>query len=579
MLGCSLAVLTLLAAFHSPRLSDDSYSHYGVSVETIANADWRSLVTDTWNKPITAVAYGIIGQVGLFPARLVSVLISLATAFLVYRIAVVFLSSEAAMHPLTAVAFFLCQVSVFTQAFLTMTELLAAFFLVLGIRSIQKNKLAWAFILIGLMSLARVESCLIAGWVFLVMSPNVLRIEGLTRVNILRLAGYGVLEVLPFTLWWFCGWLYSQNPFWMSAGYVYLRPFTLKGVLSVNAFTGLPAVLSAPLLMLFILGCFRLPAFAGDQKESAGRWPIMLILYGTVLIHCVFLSLFVVYPRGSGYGEMAIGALNPRNYNLIAPVVAVFIFAGALSLFGWPTKLDERKERRLRLASLLLAQVSIIGFFFFNQQFPFKPSMALGAVRMVQQSVLLAGFMLVVLVCSWKMRRSKNPDGFIRVGILYVAAYCIISLPLTDPVFWYPLRSGDRNALAQEEFSGWCKTNITESNIVVVQDMNGRMDWFCKFPELKAIWVYAGLFQKTLDLLPVGTMALIETDEEHVPRSRYPQSLISKLNSDQYKCLARSAVHVPFKPWESLIRAISTRNDQTGWILYEKVSNSAATHD
>jgi len=561
---CSICVLALLAAFHSPRLDDDSYSHFSVSVEVVSDANLRALVSDTWNKPVTALAYGVTGQIGLFPSRLVSAILAVITAFLVYRIAVVLFSCEDLMYPFTAIAFFLCQVSVFTQAFLTMTELLAAFFLAFGIWCYQKNKMALAFLSIGFMPLARVESVLVVAWIFPVLFLTRLKLTGWTRDGILLTVLYGALGMLPFSVWWLCGWLYTGNPSWMSADYVYLRSFDLKGLLCVNAFNALPAVLSAPLLTLFILGFIRLPTLLANRQKSASVAPIPIVLYGVVLIYFVFLTIFVVYPKGSGFGDLAISALNPRNYNTIAPVLAIFIFAGALFLFDRQNWIDKKRERLFLLGSITLAGVSIAGFFFFNQQFSFKPPVLMGMLRAIQHGGLLAGFVLVILLCVWKVKS-------VRAGITCVAIYCIICLPLTDPLFWYPLRCHDRKMQAQDEFGKWFKGAEHKKGAVVVQDMNGRLDRYCGLPAGLTLWTYPGLFQSTIGGLNAGTLVLVETDIWHKPRDRYPKALIGELESDCYKRIASNKTEIPIQHWERSISKLTTRNSPLGWVVYEKI--------
>ncbi len=84
---CFGAFILTLAWAHGPRLDDDSYTHFAVSVLTVAELDWRSLITDTWNKPLTTILYGVAGLVGgLGLSRTVSVLLVVATALLIRKI-------------------------------------------------------------------------------------------------------------------------------------------------------------------------------------------------------------------------------------------------------------------------------------------------------------------------------------------------------------------------------------------------------------------------------------------------------------------------------------------------------------
>jgi hypothetical protein len=255
-----------------------------------------------------------------------SVLFVTVTAWLCYFTVIALMPKSRSLGPIMVVAFFVCQVSVFTQAFLTMTELLAACLLMLGLWCLQRRRMMCAFLAIGLLPLARMETCLIVGWLFAVLATSRLRRAGLTGRNILQTLRLCVVGTAPVLLWWLCGWFLTREPCWIPTGYVRLRAFDWDGLLCVNALTGLPAVLSAPQLVLFFLGVVRLPVLLKGREDGCDKHTWLMILYGTLLLHLLFLSAFVVYPKESGFGDHAAGALNPRNYNSIAPVLAIFIY-------------------------------------------------------------------------------------------------------------------------------------------------------------------------------------------------------------------------------------------------------------
>jgi hypothetical protein len=165
----------------------------------------------------------------------------------------------------------------------------------------------------------------------------------------------------------------------------------------------------------------------------------------------------------------------------------------------------------LLLLSFSIAQMCVVGFFFLSRKFFFGASDPRGFVRLAQLSVLLAGFAVITLCVLRKHMRN---------GMIYVAVYCFVCLPLTFPIFWYPLRFSDRKALAQEEFGRWFRTAGNASGVLVVQDLNGRLAEFCGITDVNFVWLYAGMFADALRRAPVGTLVVFETDSAGVPRAR-----------------------------------------------------------
>lgn len=563
-------VLCLLAFFHSFRLDDDSFAHFCVSIDAVGNHNWRALITDTWNKPIPGLLYGFTGQFGIEVARLASVLVSIMSAILVYRVAVNRLGGSDIFPPITAIAFYLCQSAVFPQSFLTMTELLAAFFLALGLFLLDKNRPLWAFISFGLMPLARVESVLFVGWLFAGISLVYLTRGRWSLVGVGRVVLWNFLGLIPFVFWWAAGWAVTGSLSWMPSGYVYLREFTPAGILSVNALTALPVVLGIPLLVLFIGGLFSLRTHE-RRAIATGNLLVSPLLYGVILIQFLFLSFYVVYPRGSGFTDIAVGALNPRNFNTVAPVITLFVFAGAASLVR-SLPVAEHGAQSFRWNTVLaLAAILIVGFFFFQLQFPFRPSMQMLVLRLFQQLALLAGFVVLLVILVRKVSVENGGIDSARARwMTLVAIYCILCVPLMDPVFWYPLRMNDRKLQAQEDFRAWYSSNAASAHTQVLQDMNGKLDVFCGARRGSMIWVYADMFPDTMKRLAPGSLVLLETDASHTPRNRYPHKLLAELESGRYNERARSSIVNPLAGWEKLFQKLTPRNDPVGWLVYEK---------
>ncbi|MBF0276695.1 MAG: hypothetical protein HQM13_02830 [SAR324 cluster bacterium] len=564
----TLILLMFFAAFYSEELSEDSYQHFQTSVEVWNNRDWKMLLTDTWNKPLPAILYGITGQWGIVPARWAGVVLTLLTGLLTFKLAILILSEEIKKHPWTFVGIFICQLAVLPQAFLTMTELFAAFLLACGLFLFLTKRYFAAFFVLGFLPLARLETSLILAWVFIFISLEQLQNQGWSKTKWIEVIQWNTVGSIPFLTWWGVGIHYTDSWRWFldSSYSPYLRPFQISNLLKINFVTGLPGVLSAPGLFLFFLGIFHFPVVCRADSSNS-RW-IQKGLYGILLIHGLFLSSFVVYPKGSRFGDLAIGAINPRNYNVISPIIALFIFAGSIYLIKLMNQAFHTNWFRKWGISLGLTEIALITFFFFQQ--------ALGTSLKKGLFKLGIHYSILIIFCCWLawyyFRPMRNPEKPARFNHSSIAFFLIFSFLFSVPLFWHPLRFYDQRALVQKELCSWLETHQKTPARRIIQDINSRLNLFCRLPSLNARWTWPHTFQENLKSSPAGSWIILETDDDYRPRSHYPDDLIRSLTNSSSFALIKKSKAIPFNArWEIWLNRISARNAPTRWIVYEKL--------
>jgi hypothetical protein len=547
-----------MAASTSLLLADDSYAHFAQSVAFVRAGNWAELWQDTWNKPLPGLIYGVSGQWGILAARWTGIAFVVAAAALSYgamrRMLGTGISGAAVL-----IGLWFAQLALFPQAFLTMTELLAAFWLAAGLFALSRERFVLGFLALGLAPLARIETMLAVfasvGTITLVRIVH--RREGWIAPLV-----QAVVAGVPWLAWWTWGWIRTGEATWMSASYVYLRDPGWISWLRINAVTGLAAVLSPPQLLLFALGAcalVRRGAARIRSPSSDGLNPAWILALVMLTVHFLFLSLAVVYPRGSGFGGQAIAALNNRNYNVLAPFLFLVMGAGWKALFSADDRLTRGHSIKLAVA---IGAALVAGGWLFRSAFLPAELSSLLLIHTAIAAFLLAGFLPAT-------RLTRRPEA---VG----AAYCVAAMAILIPFCWYPLRSLDRQESMQREICSWLKTPENTNTICVVQDLNGSLNTFGGFERPSVIWTYPHLMKSTVFRLPAGSVVILETDHLLHPRGRYPADLIAFLEDDKrFTCVARSAENRPALPGESLLWRLSGRNAPCGWLAYRRVDSDS----
>lgn len=562
MLG--FGILALLAIFSNHQLPTDSFQHYHTSVDIVKERNWNIFFFDLFRRPIATLVYGAIGQLGMIPARLLSVLFVILTAILVFKIVQVLFPEKEMSHPLTWFAFFVCQISVFQDAYVTMTEIFAAFFLSLGLLLYFQNRLVWAYLSLGLLPLARLETALIMALCFVFLSLEQLFRQNWTKKILGQVVFWNALGSLPFILFWAMGIGVTEDPFWLwQKVYPYPRSSEIIGLLTVNAFTGLPGVLTAPLLFLFFGGMLHILFF--KPPPSCRSWSLVL-LYTIVFVHSFFLSSIVPHPRGSHLGDLAVTAIKPSNYNVLAPIFAIFIFAGAGALLQMlkPPKRDKHWIK-WGIGALFLTECALVGFFFLQQTF--ETSLVKGLFKLILHHILLWG--LIIWIGHTIVVGSKK-NG-LPLNLTMLVGFVIFSLLVSVPLFWHPLRFYDQAHLTQQEFCQWYHQNDTSSVPRIVQDLNSRLDRFCGIEGVDTTWTWAGnLFDQSVQNAPAGSLILVDTNQHHQPAPRYSPQLMTLLSRASEFRMRQKSTPLPVASWQTWLNRISARNQPKGWLVYEK---------
>lgn len=550
------AAFVALGWVHGLRLDDDSYAHYAVSVQTLAGGDWRALITDTWNKPLTTLVYGTAGLAGgLGLARTASVLLTILAAILLRRVLERWLGWTSREHTCFVPAFFLFQIGLLPQVFLTMTEQLTAALLAWAIYAWVRGRPWSAFLIAGFMPWARIESLFVVAALFLVMSVELLRAGG--RRVMIRVFLMNGLGAFPFLSWWAGGFILKGEVAWMSASYAYLRePFWLH-LWSANAVTGLCGALGVAQLLLIAIG---LQAWRSAPRSGL-RLPLLTL---PLAAHLLFTSLVVVYPRGSGYGGWAIAALNARSYTTVAPLFCLLAGWGWQRLFGEEARAGGNRQTAQLWAAVALTALFCLGFAAFQGSFElFSPVARFGQLAL-GLGALTGAAAIALSVRRFGARRMAGIYAWLALGSALVMV----------PFFWYPWRWQDRRAGVQRAFLRELR-RAPEQPPRVVQSMNGRLDFFGGGVPVPIPWVYPALVGKSAATAPAGTWIVLDTDERGVPVG-YPEEVVrGLLGAGGY---ARVGAFVDTRPgpaWQRAVDRITPRNRGGGWIILRKLASPA----
>lgn len=544
--------LCIMAVCHGLRLDDDSYSHYAISVETVRAMDWRGLATDTWNKPLAGIVYGISGLAGIIPARLLSVFVVMLASFClvdILRKVTGWKDREAAWF---VVASFIFQVSFFPQAFLTMNEQLAAAMLAFGLWFYWvKHRIFWSGICFGMVMWARMEAALLVAGLFVGMFFDIwTRNRALALSELTKL---GFCAAIPAAGWWLIATIISGTPFWFRTGYVYIREPFWSNVWNVNAVTGMPGALSAAQLLLFVAGIAALLRKNKGQEDAAPPWRWSLIL--AITFQFVFFSITTVYPRSSGYGGWAIAPLNARAYNILAPLFCLISAVG----------ITEIKNSRQWIVPAFVTLILLAGHYFFQGAFPFLFGTLIRVGYLAMGCMILLGFCLTLWICTSGGRCAR------RNPIRLASFYMLLSAPLLVPFFWNPLNFQDTKVDIQRKFIQWYETTYLSHGATpnVVQNLNGRLDFMAGWPIDTSRWVYPEqLHREIREWDGELKLFLVEVDDNGDLFPLYPSEIIDALEIKGFAPLARFSTDRGRKQLDRAILKFSGRNRPSNLVVY-----------
>jgi hypothetical protein len=542
------SLFALLSYFYTPDLRTDAIQHFLHAINAVSQFNIRDIVVNIWTKPIPLVLYGIPGLAGLFFARLASVVLVLLTACFTLDLARRFIRNMEESPALTVV-FFLMLVPVFLQTFMTMTELPAAFVLSFGLYLFYSRKAYLAaFLVTGFLPLARVECSLIMAFLLCVFSLEIfLNNRSANSKNLFKeikpIFVYLIIGSAPFILWNAAGAYFTQDIFWLShASYANVRPFDLLSIVKHNALTASPMIFTAPALFLFLIG-----VSSPQKNDQDGSSPYFFFaIYGVLILHMIFLSAIIPYPKGEvGWDKLNLAWGNERNFNVIAPVLALFVYMGASYIYEL---FYAGKNRSINGTEKKLAGGKILCLFFFSilliyvckEEFFFNNSRKLYVILLCLFSVF---FFIPFLMRSRTLRK--------KTFLAMVSGFIICSFLITKPLFWNPTKYNDPDIVLQGELTDWIHSNYTAIDVLVIQDLSGIMTYSIGRKNVHAPWVWAGKFSAEVSAAPSKTLIVIQTlGVSRDPLPRYPPELIETLKG--CRMLKKSSAIWP------------------GWMLYEK---------
>jgi hypothetical protein len=542
--------LAILARVHGLGLRSDSYEHFASSVKVIATLDWRALLVNLWNKPLPTLLYGVSGQLGLFAARLVSVSLTVATAVCVWDATRKLWPSSARIHPSWVAVAFVFQLAVLPESFVTMTELPAAFALSLGLCLHLRGRTSAACVVWGLMPLLRVETALLTGMLVAVIGALTLTRARDSRTTWPLVARWAGLAAVPMLAWWAAGVFAAGDVHWFSKGaYAHLRAWSLPAVVTVNGVNGLGGVLSGPMLCFGLVGAVRLRSIVDPARRD-----VAALLLGCIAVHVAFLTMALVYPAET-LGGLGVAAINARNFNVIAPLLALAVIAGVEDWSQWI-------ERRLTgssviyLGAAVLAVAIVIGFWFMQT--------AWGASGVGTAYRLLAGLALIGLLAAGSLASRAVRSITARRAAAMTYGFLTFATLVSVPTFWYPLTSQDARAAAGRDFCAWYSTR-QDHPTRVIQDFIGSLDQFCGMTNVNADWTWPTDFTHAIHESPTAWIIVTVDATGEPPAAIYPRELLALLPT--YRLLA-SRPAAPISEWQRRLNLIEWQNHPVGWRVY-----------
>ena len=287
-------------------LYPDSYQQDGGNHFLFARDAWwnHELFVDVWGRPLFTTLYALPARLGYLPAKLLTVAVSVATAWQCWRWA----EDEGLARAELAIPFFALQPSVLLLASDTMTEPLFALVLVVALRMRRAGRVREAMVLASLLPLARPEGFFVCAlWGIWSMTDARLGNSWWQRARWLSLLTAGVIA------WWLAALLITHDPLfivhnwpqnWAPTGAIYgTAPWLEYWHVRYE-------IIARRLAPFFAIGFIAL--VARRRLGTATSLVAMLFVLHSVLRH---FGLF----GSAGY---------PRYFVCVAPAIALITLAG-----------------------------------------------------------------------------------------------------------------------------------------------------------------------------------------------------------------------------------------------------------
>jgi hypothetical protein len=402
------------------------------------------------------------------------------------------------------------QLALLKDAFVTMTEIPAAFCLVLALYLQLARGRPWlAALALGCVPLCRVEMLPTCAFIALYWAWHDKRIWALA------------LTGLPGALWFGAAALATHELTWFRhASYASLRAWGIAGVVRYNALAGLAAVMSAPALLLFCLGLIEAPR----ALPRSHAW----LLIGALACHYATLNVLDVFPNGvEGVPRgHAVAAINARNYSCTAPIATLFI---CLGIARWHTA----RRRALGWALACSAAALVLG--------------RIGSPALLALDCALIGLLFGCM---------RQPERAWKLA----AISCMAGALLVRPFFWYPTRWNDQRALAIAALAARARTAAPAR---IVQDVASALAFFGQLRGIDADWTWPTAFPARLEQAPNPSWLVTEVDPSGSLLTRYPSEL--RVCMDE----PLAGYDSPVEPaWLNAIDRLAGRNRPVHWRAY-----------
>lgn len=200
----AFALAGVALALYSP----DSYQQDGGTHFLFARDAWwnHALLVDVWGRPLFTTLYALPALAGYLPAKLLTVVVCVLTAWQCWRWA----QDEGMARPELAIPFFALQPSLMLLSADTMTEPLFALVLVTALRLRRADRARLAMIVASLLPLARPEGFFVALlWGIWSMADARVGRDWWRRARTLPLLATGVAG------WWLAALAITRDPLYL----------------------------------------------------------------------------------------------------------------------------------------------------------------------------------------------------------------------------------------------------------------------------------------------------------------------------------------------------------------------------
>lgn len=105
---------------------------------------------------------------------------------------------------------------------------------------------------------------------------------------------------------------------------------------------------------------------------------------------------------------------------------------------------------------------------------------------------------------------------------------------------------------------------------LVLQSMNGKLDFFAGGSAVPIAWCYPALLQKSVAQAPIGAWVVIGTDKDGIPVGYTPECIQALEDRTMFDQIGQFVDNRPKSQWEQAIDTLTSRNRSGGWIIYRK---------